>query len=69
MNYLSNAYFYGDEKEVEELDYDPNGPTHFHCRKDLRDGLIPCSFRLAFAALGIMSQRLLHLQKGAEHEH
>ena len=64
-----HTYFYGNEKEVEELNDDPNGPTHLHCRKDLRDGLVPRPLRLALAVLGIMNNHLVHLQKGTEHEH
>lgn len=64
-----NAYLYGNEKEIEELNDDPNGPTHFHRRKDLRDGFVPRSLRLALAALGISSHYMSYLQERAKHEH
>lgn len=57
------------EKEVEELNDDPNAPAHFHRRKNLRHGLVPCALRLALAALGITHNHCPYLQKRAEHEH
>ena len=60
---VPNAYLHRHEKEVEELNDDPNAPTHFHRRKDLRDSLVPCALRLALAALGITRNHCSHLQK------
>ena len=66
---IHNAYLHWHEKEVEELNDDPNAPAHFHRRKNLRHSLVPCALRLTLATLGITHNHCPYLQKRTEHEH